>query len=77
MSQLEAPWTDEQVKNLNIYQKSGRMHPYTDYLDDGTKIDLIATKDGWVKTEGGPVCQTWAHDWSADRDWSAKSGRLP
>lgn len=74
MSQLEAPWTDEQVKNLNVYQKSGKMHPFTGHLDDGSKVDLIATKDGWVKIEGGSVCQTWAYDWMANRDWSSKNG---
>lgn len=48
-----APWTPEQVENLNRYQKSGVFHEFTcgndrtdvNHLDgNGT---LIATTEGW------------------------------
>ena len=26
---IEAPWTGEQVKNLNLWQIFGRVHPFT------------------------------------------------
>lgn len=29
MEKITAPFTEEQVKNLNEYQKAGRFHPYT------------------------------------------------
>lgn len=36
-------------------------------VDDETI--LIATTDGWVEREGGPVVQTWAHQFMADGSW--------
>jgi hypothetical protein len=72
---IEAPWTDEQVANLNRWQENGRVHPFTcgsgDRMDaahrkiqerDGGDFgQLVATLDGWVC----PACdyrQNWAHD---------------
>lgn len=69
MSMLFAPWTDDQVASLNAYQQSGKLHPFTgERGPNGEETVLIATKDGWVEREGGPVVQVWAHlvmcDWS-------------
>lgn len=77
MSQIKAPWTDEQVANLNSFQESGQFHPFTCGGDrgdaahtayaaehGGDKGQLVATKEGWVC----PVCgytQEWAHDFMA------------
>ncbi len=64
-ARIFAPWTSEQVEALNLYQKSGTYHPFT---SEQTGADLIATKDGWAETEGGPVIQNWAHAFMADKD---------
>lgn len=54
-----APWTDDQVKNLNDYQRCDYVHQFT---GDGGEI-LFATKEGWVRREGETqVVQKWA--WS-------------
>jgi len=68
MALVHAPWSDEQVESLNGYQKAGYVHPFT-YGDGDAQVDLIATKDGWVAVEGGPVVQTWAHDFMTDGSW--------
>lgn len=45
---IYAPFTDEQVKNLNEFQAAGYIHPYTCGNDhDGDRI-LIATNAGWI-----------------------------
>jgi hypothetical protein len=70
--QSDAPWTSEEVDNLNAYQRESMFHPFTSLK--GT--ELIATKDGWVEHEGGPVVQTWAHKWMADGTWRKWAGPL-
>ena len=62
---IEAPWTAEQVASLNGWQSDEYVHPFTGPFG---KI-LIATRDGWVEEEGGPVVQTWAHDFMVDGAW--------
>lgn len=64
-----APWTDEQVKNLNEFQTEGYMHPFT----CGGKKDgkdcrsvLVATKDGWICPDGCGYTQNWAHSFMLD-----------
>jgi hypothetical protein len=58
----EAPWTDEQVANLNRWQKEGYVHEYTcprAHRPYSSRV-LIARNDGWHC----PSCdytQTWAH----------------
>jgi hypothetical protein len=64
---ITAPWTPEQVDALNLYQKTGHMHPFT--CGSGNRTDekhldgegiLFATVGGWVC----PFCdytQDWAH----------------
>ena len=65
-----APWTDEQVKNLNDYQASGVIHPFTgERKPDGDETILIATREGWVEQESGPVVQTWAHSFMVNGSW--------
>jgi hypothetical protein len=74
---VEAPWTDDQVASLNGYQAEDRYHPFTgERGPNNEETILIATKDGWVEKEGGPVVQTWAHGFMADWSWRT-SGTLP
>ncbi len=61
-SEIIAPWSDQQVAGLNEYQRSGYFHPYT----STGGVALIATRDGWIEREGGPVVQKWALAASAD-----------
>lgn len=55
---VSAPWTDEQVKNLNEYQKFEIGHPFTCTCKHG--VSLVATKDGWVCPLGCGYIQNWA-----------------
>jgi len=68
MSELiNKPFTKEQVLNLNDWQKSRQMHPFT--CTSGNRTDekhldgegvLVAIEDGWIC----PYCdytQDWAH----------------
>jgi hypothetical protein len=75
----EKVFTPEQVKCLNLYQKEGRMHPFT--CGSGNRTDehhldgegvLVATEEGW-KCPYCPYVQDWAHNWMLT--W--KSGQLP
>lgn len=59
MSEIKAPWTDEQVAVLNACQASGRMHPYTCGVDSNHRV-LLATAAGWVCQDCG-YTQDWAH----------------
>ena len=68
MSKIEAPWTIEQVRALNRYQRGRWMHPFT--CGSGNRTDsihldgegiLVAVESGWIC----PFCdytQNWAHD---------------
>lgn len=57
---LKAPWTEEQVANLNTYQESGIFHPYTCGKDSRHR-DLVATTDGWVCLDCD-YKQDWCHE---------------
>jgi hypothetical protein len=59
-----APWTEAQVEALKRWQNSGRVHPFTGELRDehGFRLPLIPTREGWVEYVGGPIVQTWCHD---------------
>lgn len=64
VGKIEAPFTDEQVADLRAHQANPRVHPYTS--ESGK--DLIPTRDGWVEELGGPVVQTWAHDFGPPQE---------
>lgn len=67
---VTAPWTEDQVKSLNEYQRSGVFHPFTGQRGaDGSETPLIATREGWVERVGGPIVQAWTHSWMADWSW--------
>ncbi len=59
---IKAPWTEDQVSNLNKRQEDKSQHPYT--CDRGH--ELIATKDGWVCMSRA-VCR-YKQDWALTCD---------
>lgn len=73
MEKIVAPFTDEQVKNLNEYQKSTGIHPFTCCSHEGCNRTsqpnegiLIARTQGWV-CPCGKYKQNWAHKFMADK----------
>ena len=70
---VDAPWTEDQVKSLNEFQKSGFVHPFTCGNDKCPHPRyehsiLIAREDGWHC----PKCaytQNWAHKFMTDWTW--------
>ena len=59
---VQAPWTDDQVKCLNDFQQAGYVHPFTCGGED-CRMDLIATNNGWICPSGCGYTQNWAHDY--------------
>lgn len=71
---IRAPWSEEQVRNLNEFQEANYVHPFTcarrtetlHRVRPGRDMgQLIATPDGWIC----PDCdytQDWALDSMAD-----------
>lgn len=75
MDRINAPFTDQEVENLNKYQQSGLFHPFTCGGSDwgieeceranGTGEGLLtATSGGWV-CPCGKYKQDWAWDFMA------------
>jgi hypothetical protein len=64
-----APWSDDQVDNLNRYQRAGLFHPFTCGRRDDHRDDpgvLVAERDGWhCPAAGCGYRQTWAHPFMA------------
>ena len=67
--QIQAPWSEDQVKSLNSYQKANKFHPFTGTDSQGNKVNLIATQDGWLAEDNGVIVQDWCHHWMADFSW--------
>jgi hypothetical protein len=73
MTEIRPPWTPEQVKALNAYQRGRLMHPFTcPHRGDGNHNEelgdlgvLIAHADGWRCPSCG-YTQGWAHAFMAD-----------
>lgn len=75
-----APWTDEEVKSLNEFQKCKAWHPFTcgdcgECLVPQKSRVLVATKDGWECPSCNSQCaptivQTWAHTFMVNGEWS-------
>jgi hypothetical protein len=68
---IKAPWTDEQVKNLEEWQDSPLVHPFTWDKDvNGFSLEghvnLLPTKQGWRVKLKGPVVEDWAWDFMLD-----------
>lgn len=62
---LLAPWTNEQVDQLNRFQKLGAMHPFT-CGGDNCRAVLRARNSGWYCLHC-PYMQNWAHPFMADK----------
>lgn len=63
---ITAPFTDEQVIQLNSWQANCPFHPFTCGREHDLHVQLVATRDGWVCPD--PDCnytQDWAHDFMA------------
>jgi ABC-type lipoprotein export system ATPase subunit len=60
-----APWTDEEVENLNKYQAAGVFHPFTCPHHSQQDV-LVATHEGWVCSHCD-YKQDWAHDFMLDK----------
>ncbi len=69
-SQIQPPWTPQQIDGLNHWQRAGYVHEFTcpnrqrDNHGDAP-LPLVATVNGWVC----PYCdytQRWAHDFMAN-----------
>lgn len=64
---VKAPFTQEQIDNINDYQKGGRFHPFTCMSYNNCKREenkwgeLVATRDGLV-CPCGKYKQDWVHD---------------
>jgi hypothetical protein len=77
MITIDAPWTDDQVASLNAYQESEKNHPFTgNRKPDGSETILIATPNGLVEEEGGPIVQTWAHSWAVNWEWQTPDAAI-
>ncbi len=78
--QIKAPFTPEQVANLNAYQAARRFHPFTcggdrkdadhvAYQAQHPRQDfgqLVATQQGWeCPVPGCTYTQDWAHGFMA------------
>lgn len=74
MTQVEAPWNDDQVQSLNAYQASGAFHPFTgrnDLLPMGQDDVLVAAVEGWRSEVDPTYRQNWAWAWMADWSWKS------
>lgn len=58
---IEAPFTDEQVDNLNKFQQSGMFHEFTCIC----RKSLVATNNG-MRCPGCGRMQYWVHNFMAD-----------
>lgn len=59
-----APWTDEEVIELNDFQACKWFHPFTDPINS---ITMVATNEGWTLPGQTEIIQTWAHDFMFGR----------
>lgn len=62
---LHAPWTSDQVKVLNRFQREANMHPFT-CGKCTPHATLFATIDGWYCPNGCDYRQNWAPAYMAD-----------
>jgi len=65
MALIDAPFTPEQVHNLNEFQRYAGLHPFTCHSSEHGS--LIATCKGWIcRNAECDYEQKWAHDFMAD-----------
>lgn len=68
---VSAPFTDDQVASLNVYQADRVAHPFTCGGAECREV-LRATPRGWV-CPGCDYRQEWAHSFMADWTWTRRS----
>jgi hypothetical protein len=68
MTKVDAPFTDDQVKSINGFQKSKHWHPFTcgKVHCDGI---LTASRNGVFCRKCGNWKQYWVHDFMANGEW--------
>lgn len=78
MNVIKAPFTEQQVKNLNAYQAQGKFHPFTccgGNYEGNDKCErqnrtgeglLKASVNGWI-CPCGKYTQDWAHESMAEK----------
>jgi hypothetical protein len=70
-----APFTPEQVRNLNGYQESGAYHPYTCRSGCRVKVEGYEDAASLLAEEKGLVCpvcghvQAWAWEFTGGELW--------
>ena len=72
-----APWTFEEVRALNQWQKRGDIHPFMcGGLSNGASCatDLLATTNGWVCPNGCGYTQDWAYGFCLKSAVQKKAG---
>lgn len=67
----EAPWSEEQVDNLNRFQRAGHMHPFTCPTNHKGDRTLVATRNGWICCHCD-YTQKWAHGFMLNFDQAAQ-----
>jgi hypothetical protein len=60
MESIKAPWTQEQVNQLNRFQQLGFVHEFTCPNSHADRT-LHATPNGWI-CPGCDYTQDWAHE---------------
>ncbi len=68
---VRAPFTEDQVISINMYQISGEGHPFTCGKCGAV---LKASTHGIDCYECGKWFQTWVHDFMADWSWNNDAG---
>lgn len=70
MARKDAPFTDEEVKSINDFQKSGVFHEFT-CVESHPGLDrtLVAFQHG-LDCPHCAYTQVWVHSWMADRSWA-------
>jgi hypothetical protein len=62
----EAPWTDQEVANINEFQRGGAFHPFTCACPHPQRNDrLVAHNDG-LRCDHCGFTQTWVHSFMSD-----------
>lgn len=67
-----APFSQDQVRSINAYQRDGLYHPFT----CGESHPLVATGMGLYCPEDGKFKQFWVHDFMADWSWLEQRRRV-
>jgi DNA-directed RNA polymerase subunit RPC12/RpoP len=66
MDETNPPFTPDQVKSINGFQKSKDWHPVTCPNCGG---DLIVSPEGMTCPNCGDYHQNWVHSFMADWEW--------